>query len=62
MLFDIETYVLQNSVTSSVLVKLLYTYSSTKDNSLSSILSEKLFRRTSLTLLMATFSISKKLL
>ena len=62
MLFDIETYVLQNSVTSSVLVKLLYTYSSTKDNSLSSILSEKLFRRTSLTLLMATFNISKNLL
>ena len=62
MLFDIETYVLQNSVTSSVLVKLLYTYSLTKDNSLSSILSEKLFRRTSLTLLMATFNISKNLL
>ena len=62
MLFDIETYVLQNSVTSSVLVKLLYTYSSTKDNSLSSILSEKLFRGTSLTLLMATFNISKNLL
>ena len=62
MLFDIETYVLQNSVTSSVVVKLLYTYSSTKDNSLSSILSEKLFRGTSLTLLMATFNISKNLL
>ena len=62
MLFDIETYVLQNSVTSSVLVKLLYTYSSTKDNSLSSILSEKLFRGTSLTLLMATFNVSKNLL
>ena len=31
MLFDIETDVLQNSVKSSVLVKLLYVYSSTKD-------------------------------
>ena len=31
MLFDIETDVLQNSVKSSVLVKLLYPYSSTKD-------------------------------
>ena len=31
MLFDIETDVLQNSVKSSVLVKLLYAYSSTKD-------------------------------
>ena len=31
MLFDIETYVLQNSVKSSDLVKLLHTYSSTKD-------------------------------
>ena len=40
MLFDIETDVLQNSVKSSVLVKLLYVYSSAKDNSLSSILSE----------------------
>ena len=40
MLFDIETDVLQNSVKSSVLVKLLYVYSSAKDNSRSSILSE----------------------
>ena len=31
MLFDIKTDVLQNSVKSSVLVKLLYAYSSTKD-------------------------------
>ena len=31
MLFDIKTDVLQISVKSSVLVKLLYTYSSTKD-------------------------------
>ena len=31
MLFDIETDVLQNSVKSSVLVKLMYAYSSTKD-------------------------------
>ena len=29
--FDIETDVLRNSVSSSVLVKLLYAYSSTKD-------------------------------
>ena len=31
MLFEIETDVLQNSVKSSVLVKLLYTYSCSKD-------------------------------
>ena len=31
MFFDIERDVLQNSVKSSVLVKLLHTYSSTKD-------------------------------
>ena len=31
LLFDIETYVLQNSTKSSVLVKVLYVYSSTKD-------------------------------
>ena len=31
MLFEIETDVLQNSLKSSVLVKLLYAYSSTKD-------------------------------
>ena len=31
MLFDIETDVLQNFMKSSILVKQLYTYSSTKD-------------------------------
>ena len=50
MLFDTETDVLQNSVKSSVLVKLLNAYSSTKDKLPLKYLSEKLFRRTPLTL------------
>ena len=60
MLFDIETDVLQNSVKSSVLVNCFTPTALLKINSMSSILSEELFRRKPQRL-MATFNISKEL-
>ena len=62
MLFDIETDVLQNSVKSSVLVKLLYPYSSTKDKlPLKYFIRKKYLEEHREELLMATSSISKEL-
>ena len=59
-LFNIELEVLQNSVNSSVLVKLLYTYSSTKDKLLLKYFIRKIIQRSTLQFL-AVFGISKDL-
>ena len=60
-LFDIELEVLQTLWKSSVLVKLLYIYGSTKEKLLPKFFIRKLFLRTPL-LLMATLGISKELI